>query len=169
MACGVAPAWMNTETPEFVREIQHHMTTLDDVAALGAKEQGLAIVSTLRSDGTIQSSLVNAGVLPDPLRGDRVLGFVTYGRVKLANLRERNQIAATFRSGWRWATVEGRALLIGPDDPLAEIGGERLRLLLREVFIAAGGSHDNWSEYDRVMAQERRAVVLIAPSRIYGN
>jgi len=74
MSGGVAPEWMNTETPEFVREIQHHMTTLDDVAALGAKEQGLAIVSTLRSDGTIQSSLVNAGVLPDPLRGDEDLG-----------------------------------------------------------------------------------------------
>jgi len=116
------------------------MTTLDDVAALGAKEQGLATVATLRADGTIQASLVNAGVLESPFGGDGVLGFVTYGRVKLANLRARNQVAATFRSGWRWATVEGTALLIGPDDPHPEINGERLRLLLREVFIAAGGA-----------------------------
>ena len=46
---------------------------------------------------------------------------------------------------------------------------DQLRLLLREVFIAAGGSHDNWDEYDRVMAAEKRAVVLIAPTRVYSN
>lgn len=145
------------------------MTTLDDVAAIGAKEQGLATVSTLRSDGTIQASVVNAGVLNDPLGGDRVLAFVTYGRVKLANVRVRSQVAATFRSGWQWATVEGHALVIGPDDPRPGIDDERLRMLLREVFVAAGGSHDDWPEYDRVMATQRRAVVLITPTRIYGN
>ncbi|WP_460491747.1 hypothetical protein [Dactylosporangium cerinum] len=37
------------------------MTTLDGFAALAAKERGLVVVSTLRSDGTIQASLVNAG------------------------------------------------------------------------------------------------------------
>jgi hypothetical protein len=59
--------------------------------------------------------------------------------------------------------------LIGPDDPRPGVDGERLRLLLREVFVAAGGSHDNWADYDRVMAEQRRAVVLITPTRIYGN
>ncbi|COW92629.1 hypothetical protein OVV29_29725 [Klebsiella pneumoniae] len=44
-----------------------------------------------------------------------------------------------------------------------------MRLLLREVFTAAGGTHDDWDEYDRVMAQEQRAVVLITPTRIYSN
>jgi hypothetical protein len=44
-----------------------------------------------------------------------------------------------------------------------------LRLLLREVFVAAGGSHDNWAEYDRVMAEQRRTVVFVTPTRIYSN
>ena len=44
-----------------------------------------------------------------------------------------------------------------------------MRLLLRDVFRAAGGNHDDWDTYDRVMAQERRAAVLIAPSRVYTN
>ncbi len=136
---------------------------------MGAKEQGLAVVSTLRADGTIQSSLVNAGVMGHPLSEQQVLVFVTYGKVKLANLRARPQLTATFRSGWQWVAVEGHAQLIGPDDPHAGVDAEGLRLLLREAFAAAGGSHDDWAEYDRVMAEQRRTVVLVEPTRIYSN
>ena len=146
------------------------MTTLRDAVALAATESGLAVVSTVRADGTVQASLVNVGLLTHPSNRGQVLGFTTYGRVKLANLRARPQLAVTFRSGWQWATVEGRAELVGPDDAqpwLTE--ADQLRLLLREVFTAAGGTHDNWDEYDRVMASEGRAVVLIEPTRVYSN
>jgi PPOX class probable F420-dependent enzyme len=143
------------------------MTTLDDVALLGRAEQGLAVVSTVRADATIQSSLVNAGVLAHPVSGAPTLAFVTYGRVKLANLRVRPQVAVTVRSGWRWATVEGRASLLGPTD--GNLAPDRLRLLLRDIFTAAGGTHDDWNEYDRVMAEQSRTAVLIEPVRIYGN
>lgn len=145
------------------------MTSLDEVAALAAKEQGLAVISTVRADATVQSSLVNAGVMKHPLSGRPVLAFVTYGKVKLANLRVRPQLAITFRSGWAWATVEGSAELIGPDDPQAGIDAERLRRLLREVFVAASGTHDDWDEYDRVMAEQHRTVVLVEPARVYSN
>jgi PPOX class probable F420-dependent enzyme len=127
-------------------------------------------VSTLRADNSIQASLVNAGVVPHPEGGSPALAFVTYGRVKLANLRARPQLAATFRNGWQWATVEGTAELAGPDDPQPWLtGADQLRLLLREVFTAAGGTHDNWDEYDKTMAEQRRTVVLVAPSRVYSN
>jgi PPOX class probable F420-dependent enzyme len=145
------------------------MTTLSEAAALASADNGLAVVATLRADQTIQCSLINAGVLPHPETGEPVLAFVTYGRVKLANLRSRPQIAATFRDGWRWATVEGRAELAGPDDARPWLTDDGLRLLLREVFTAAGGTHDDWDEYDRVMAEQRRTVVLIAPTRVYTN
>ena len=145
------------------------MTTLVEVAGLAAKEHGLVVVSTARDDGTIQSSLVNAGVMRHPMTDQPVLAFVTYGKVKLANLRARSQLTVIVRSGWAWAAVEGRAQLIGPDDPDPGIDAERLRLLLREVFVAAGGSHDDWEEYDRVMAEQRRTVVLVEPQRIYGS
>lgn len=146
------------------------MTTLDDAVALGAAENGLAVVSTLRADGTIQASLVNAGSLAHPVTGAPVLAFVTYGKVKLANLRARPQVTTTFRTGWKWATVEGAAELAGPDDPAPWLGDpDRLRLLLREVFTAAGGTHDDWAEYDRVMAEQRRTVVLVTPTRVYSN
>lgn len=41
--------------------------------------------------------------------------------------------------------------------------------LLRDVFTAAGGTHDDWDEYDRVMAEERRLAVLVDPIRISSN
>ncbi len=145
------------------------MTTLDDAVGLAAAESGLAVVSTVRGDGTVQASLVNAGVFPHPASGEQTLAFVTYGRVKLANLRARPQIAVTFRSGWRWATVEGTAELAGPDDPQAWLVGDAIPLLLRDVFTGAGGHHDDWAEYDRVMAEQRRTVVLISPGRVYSN
>jgi PPOX class probable F420-dependent enzyme len=145
------------------------MPTLDEVAELGREEQGLVVISTLRADDTIHSSLVNAGVMRNPFTDQLVLACVIYGRVKLANLRQRPQLTLTFRSGWRWASVEGRAQLIGPDDPHAEVDAERLRLLLREVFVAAGGTHGDWDEYDRVMAEQRRTAILIQPTRIYSN
>ena len=145
------------------------MTTLDDVVRLAAAEQYLAVIATVREDSTIQSSLVNAGVMDHPISGRPAVAFVTYGPVKLRNLRARPQVAVTFRAAWEWATVEGRAELAGPDDPRPWLDAERLRLLLREIFTAAGGSHDDWAEYDRVMAEQRRTAVLITPARIYSN
>ncbi|HET7666325.1 MAG TPA: TIGR03618 family F420-dependent PPOX class oxidoreductase [Mycobacterium sp.] len=146
------------------------MTILDDAVALASDENGLAVVSTLRADNTIQASLVNVGKMPHPATGADAVAFVTYGKVKLANLRARPQLAVTFRKGWMWATVEGNAELAGPDDPQPWlVDGEQLRLLLRQVFTAAGGTHDDWNEYDRVMAEQRRTVVLVAPARVYSN
>jgi PPOX class probable F420-dependent enzyme len=146
------------------------MTTLHDAVALAAADRGLAVVSTLRADNTIQASLINAGILAHPATAEPVLAFVTYGRVKLANLRARPAVTLTFRNGWQWATVEGRAELAGPDDRPAWLGGpDQLRLLLRDVFTACGGTHDNWAEYDQVMVEQGRVAVLVTPTRVYSN
>jgi PPOX class probable F420-dependent enzyme len=145
------------------------MTTLADVVKIGSQDGFLAVVSTLRSDGTIQSSVVNAGVLAHPTSGADVVGFATYGRTKLANLRGQPQLSVTFRAGWKWATVEGQAELFGPRDTNAGLDGEGLRLLLREVFAAAGGTHDDWDADDRTMLEQGRTVVLVSPTRTYSN
>jgi PPOX class probable F420-dependent enzyme len=143
------------------------MNSLDSFVTVARQVNYLAVVSTLRADDTIQSTLVNVGVLPSPFGSERVLAFVTYGKVKLANLRMRPQLTVTSVSGWRWSTVEGRAAIVGPDDPHDGVDAERLRLLLRQVFEAAGGTHEDWAEYDRVMRDERRAAVLVTPTRVY--
>lgn len=146
------------------------MTDLADFAALIGGDHGLCVVSTARADGTVQSTLVNAGVLNHPETGEPVVGMVIRGGTrKLVNLRARPRMTAVARVGWRWAAAEGPVWICGPDDPAPGIDAERLRVLLREVFTAAGGTHDDWDEYDRVMAADRRAVVLVTPERVYGN
>ena len=82
------------------------MTDLSMFAELVPLDNGLCVVSTLRRDGAIHSTVVNAGVLRHPVTGI-------------------------------------------------------------DVFTAAGGTHDDWDTYDRVMAEERRAAVLVTPVRTY--
>ena len=145
------------------------MTSLHEAAELAQAERGLAIVSTLRADHSIQSTLVNAGILDHPGTGRSVVAFVTAGPVKRAHLRARPQITVTFRSGWQWASIEGLAVLAGPDDPQPWLSPADLPSLLRAIFIAAGGQHDDWDEFDAVMARERRLAVLVDPLRVYSN
>jgi PPOX class probable F420-dependent enzyme len=146
------------------------MADLTDVTRLVAGEHGLTVVSTARADGSIQSSVVNAGVLDSPVDGAPVVGYVAIGGTrKLANLRERSQTTLVVRVGWEWVAVEGQARLIGPDDPVGGVDAERLRLLLREVFTSAGGKHDDFDEDDRVRRDERRTAVRITPTRVYSN
>jgi len=74
--------------------------------------------------------------------------------------------------GWPGTMVEFLDViepLTNPDDPADAFPSERLPQLLRDVFAAAGGTHDDWDEYDRVMAAERRAAVLVTPARITSN
>lgn len=142
---------------------------LADFEKIGSEDRYLAVIATSRADGSAQASVVNAGVLPHPLTGENVVGFVTYGRAKLANLRRRPWTTVVFRSGWQWGAVEGPSDIIGPDDPFEGFEPSGLPELLRDVFRAAGGTHDDWDEYDRVMAEQRRAAVLVHPRRIYSN
>ena len=146
------------------------MADLDLARALVAQDNGLAVLATTRADGTVQASVVNGGVLPHPVDGTPVVGVVAGGgTAKLGNLRDRPRACAVFRAGWNWAAVEGPVDLLGPDDPFEGVDAEGVRLLLREVFTAAGGTHDDFDTYDRVMAAERRTAVLIRPARISGN
>jgi hypothetical protein len=129
---------------------------LDLVRSLVEQDQGLAVV--------------NAGVLAHPLDGRDVVALVAQGgAAKLRHLRERPRATVVFRAGWNWASVEGAVELVGPDDAMVGVDDERLRLLLREVFTAAGGTHDDFDAYDRVMAEERRVAVLVRPERVSSN
>jgi PPOX class probable F420-dependent enzyme len=146
------------------------VASIDDVRTLIALDNGLASVSTVRPNGSLQSTVVNAGVVPHPVTGRPVAAFVARGAtLKVDNLRSDPRATLLWRAGWAWATVEGTAELAGPDDPLPGVDAEHLRLLLREIFEAAGGVHEDWAEYDRVVAAERRVAVLVSPTRIYQN
>ncbi|MGI9031367.1 MAG: pyridoxamine 5'-phosphate oxidase family protein [Ilumatobacteraceae bacterium] len=143
---------------------------LDLVRRLVAADQGLAVVATTRQDGSVQASVVNAGVLDDPISGAPVVGFVARGSaVKLRLLRRAGRATVVFRAGWEWVAVEGPVRLIDPGDLPDGFSADRLPQLLRDVFTAAGGTHDDWDKYDRVMAAEARAAVLVDSERITSN
>jgi PPOX class probable F420-dependent enzyme len=145
------------------------MTDLSGFAELVGGDNGLCVVSTVRDDGTVQASVVNAGVLAHPRTGAEAVAFVAVGGArKLHNLRVRPHATLVLRVGWQWKAAEGPVDLIGPDDPADGIGPDELRLLLRAIFTAAGGTHDDWDAYDRAMADERRTAVLLTPRRVYG-
>lgn len=143
--------------------------TLDDVSAALAQENGLVTVATQKANGRPLLSVVNAGVLRHPVTEVPVVGFVVRGSsAKRRHLEARSAVAVLARRGWQWVAVEGDAELIGPHNPHPALGTSAVAGLLRDVFVAAGGTHDDWSEYDRVMAAEQRTAVLVTPTRIFG-
>ncbi len=146
------------------------MSDLGDFTRIGGADQGLCVVTTVRDDTTVQASVVNAGVVDHPMLHVPVVGLVAAGGSrKLENLRRRPRATLVAKTGWEWVAVEGSAELFGPDDPIAGLSADDLRLVLRAVFSAAGGTHSDWDEYDRVMAAERRTAVFVAPERVYSN
>jgi PPOX class probable F420-dependent enzyme len=150
------------------------MTThgdLDRVKELVAAESGLAVLVTLRDDGSAQATVVNAGVLAHPVNGESVVGFAVRGeRKKLVNLRERPRATVVFRSGWDWVTVEGDVEIVGPADTLVGFDTAELPRLLREIYAAAvGGTADDWSGMNQQMLEERHSAVLLRADRIYSN
>ena len=144
------------------------MATIDDVSRLLADDHGLSVVSTVRAPGRVLSSVVNCGIHPHPGTGESCVAFVSGGdAARLRHIRAGSEVTVTVRRSWVWLGVSGPATILGPDD--GELGAEDVRLLLRSVFQAAGGSHEDYGEFDRVMANERRAAVFVSPVRILGN
>lgn len=142
------------------------MPDLDDVQRFLSDDHGLAVVSTVQSDGRVLSSVVNAGVMAHPTTGADSVAFVSAGSAaRLGHVRRGSAVTVAVQRGWRWVAVTGAADLVGPDDT---VDGIEIAPLLRTVFRAAGGSHDDWDEYDRVMAQERRTAVFVEATRILG-
>ena len=146
------------------------MQGLERINELGRRDHFLAVAITQRRSGEPAASVVNAGVLDHPLTGEPVVAFVARGHTaKLTHLRRTPQATLVFRAGWEWIGVSGSVELVGPDDSLAGIDAERLRVLLRDIYAAAGGVHPDLEEYDREMVADRRTAVLIRPEHFTNN
>jgi hypothetical protein len=146
------------------------MPTMEQVRSYLSDEHGLAVVSTVQADGRVLSSVANCAVIDHPLTGAACVALVSRGNAaRLNHIRRGSEVTITIRRGWKWLAVTGAADIFGPDDPRPGFDAERLRLLLRRVFQAAGGTHDDFDEFDRVMVDEARAAVVITPTRILGN
>jgi len=141
---------------------------LDLVARLAAADHHLAVFTTARADGSVHASVVSAGVVADPVDGSPGVAAVVRGDArKLDLLRRSGRATVVVKAGWQWAAVSGPVRLVGPDD------GTDLGLdvpdIVRAVYRAAGGEHEDWAEFDRVMAAERRCAVFVRAQRVSAN
>ncbi len=133
-------------------------------------ENGLCTLACVGSDGAPHTSVVNAGVMANPATGElSVATVVRSGARKVRLMRADPRVVVTFRHSWDWMAVRGSAALLGPDDPDSRFNPATLPDLLREVFRAAGGTHDDWDTFDRVMAEERRLAVFVSMERLTDN
>ena len=146
------------------------MSDIETVRNHLEEETGLATVSTTQADGRVLSSVVNCGIVEHPIKGETCVAFVSSGKAaRLKHIDRGSQVTISIRRGWTWSSVTGHADLIRFENLPENMDTEKMRLLLREVFHAAGGQHDNLEEYDRAMAEEKRVVVCVTPDRILGN
>ena len=146
------------------------MATIDDLERLASGDRGLVTISVARADGSVHSSVVNAGVMNHPVSGERVVATVLRGASwKLRRMREQPRATVLFRVDWDWASIEGPVDLIGPVDSFEGFEAGGVPQLLRDVFTAAGGTHDDWDEYDRAMVEDQRTAVFIHPNRVQGR
>jgi hypothetical protein len=135
---------------------------------LSAADHGLAVFTVGRPNGSVHASVVSAGVIADPVDGlPGVAAVVGGGTRKLELLRQVGRATLVFKDGFDWSAVSGPVRLIGPDDGAED--GLDVPLTIRSVFEAAGGTHDDWVEFDRVMAAERRCAVFVRADAVSSN
>ena len=138
------------------------MTDFDPRALLAGSRLG--VLATLKADGLPQLSPVTPFY---DRAADRIYVSVTDGRAKTRNLRRdpRAALEVTSGDGWAWATAEGTAELIGPGtDP----HGPEVEALV-DYYRRAAGEHPDWDEYRQVMVADRRVLVVLTVTRVYGQ
>lgn len=143
---------------------------IDKLRRLVAAENGLCTFACLDGDGAPHVSIINAGVMDNPVTGEASVACVVRANARKARLlRSDPRAAVAFRHRWDWVAAHGTAQLIGLDDSAEGITDAEIPELLREVFRSAGGTHEDWDEYDRVMANERRLAIFVTLDHITSN
>ena len=97
---------------------------------------------------------------------DIIYVSMTEGRAKTANLRRDPRAAIEFTGpdNYTWATAEGRVTLRGPS---ADPNGPEVDALV-EYYRLGAGEHPDWDEYRAVMVADKRVLMALHVSRVYG-
>ncbi len=124
------------------------------------------VLSTIKSDGRPQLSNVNYHFYPDEGSSGLVRISITADRAKYHNLRRdpRASLHVSTSDFWAYAVAEAdaefSAVAAEPhDDAVEELIG-----LFRDVQ----GEHPDWADYRRAMIADRRVVLRLPISRVYG-
>lgn len=131
------------------------------LAVIGGNSLG--VLATLKRDGRPQLS--NVQYYFDAHR-TAVQVSVTEPRAKTRNLRRdpRASLLVSSDDGWSYAVAEGVAELTAPagapDDDTVEA--------LVALYRGLAGEHPDWEEYRQAMVADRRVVLTLPITHLYG-
>jgi PPOX class probable F420-dependent enzyme len=134
----------------------------DKLLALIANNS-LGVLATLKRDGRPQLS--NVSYYFDP-REISIAVSITEPRAKTRNLRRdpRASVHVSSDDGWSYAVAEGEARLTPPAAAPDDDTVEGLIALYRNI----AGEHPDWDDYRRAMVDDRRVLLTLPISHVYG-
>ncbi|BAX93977.1 PPOX class F420-dependent oxidoreductase [Mycobacterium shigaense] len=123
----------------------------------------LGVLATIKRDGRPQLSNVSYHFDPRELV---IRVSITEPRAKTRNLRRdpRASILVDSDDGWSYAVAEGVAELTPPAAAPGDDTVEALIALYRNI----AGEHPDWDDYRRAMVTDRRVVLRLPISHLYG-
>ncbi|MCV7280309.1 PPOX class F420-dependent oxidoreductase [Mycolicibacterium flavescens] len=135
----------------------------DDMLLALIGGNSLGVLATIKRDGRPQLS--NVSYYFDP-RALTIAVSITEPRAKTRNLRRdpRASIHVSSDDGWAYAVAEGDAVLTPPAAAPDDDTVEALIALYRNI----AGEHPDWDDYRRAMVDDRRVVMTLAISHVYG-
>jgi PPOX class probable F420-dependent enzyme len=141
------------------------MTTqaFDDKLLAVVSGNSLGVLATIKRDGRPQLS--NVSYHFDP-RSNAIEVSITEPRAKTRNLRRdpRASILVCADDGWSYAVAEGTAEL---SPPAADLYDDTVEALIR-LYRSIAGEHPDWDEYRRAMVTDRRVLMRLPISHVYG-
>ena len=123
----------------------------------------LGVLATIKRDGRPQLSNVSYSF---DARALTIAVSITEPRAKTRNLRRdpRASIHVSSDDGWAYAVAEGDAVLTPPAASTDDETVEALIALYRNI----AGEHPDWDDYRRAMVDDRRVVMTLPISHLYG-
>lgn len=134
----------------------------DKLLALIA-DNSLGVLATLKQDGRPQLSNVTYHF---GARTNTIEISVTEPRAKTRNLRRdpRASLLVSSEDGWSYAVAEGDAVL---SPPAADPGDETVESLIT-LYRNVAGEHPDWGDYRRAMVADRRVLLRLPITHLYG-
>lgn len=123
----------------------------------------LGVLATIKRDGRPQLSNVSYHF---DARAVAIQVSITEPRAKTRNLRRdpRASIHVSSDDGWAYAVAEGDAILTPPAAAPDDATVEALITLYRNI----AGEHPDWDDYRRAMVDDRRVLLTLPISHLYG-
>jgi PPOX class probable F420-dependent enzyme len=135
----------------------------DDKLLAVIADNSLGVLATVKRDGRPQLSNVSYYF---NARSLAVQVSVTEPRAKTRNLRRdpRASLLVSSDDGWSYAVAEGNAELTPPACALDDNTVEALITLYRNI----AGEHPDWDDYRQAMVTDRRVLLTLPITHVYG-